>query len=163
MVDRAQTPKRPSCLWRVVLVVSLALNLAVAGIVVGSLVSGRSGPDGPRSFDLGQGAMTRVLEPAERRQIGRNLRSNRALRDMNPREGVSAMVAAITADPFDPKALEQVMMQQSERIGSVQTQARAAFLDTITNMTPERRAEFAADLAEEMSKPRRTQSRGSGG
>ena len=41
MADLVQT--RPSRIWRIVLVVSLALNLAVAGMIGGALVSGRFG------------------------------------------------------------------------------------------------------------------------
>lgn len=160
MADPTLPGKKPSRLWRAVLVISLALNLAVAGIVIGAVVSGRTGEGGPRSFDLGVGPMARALAPNERRQITRSLRDSRALRDLNPRGRVDRMVAVIVADPFDPAALQTLMAEQSAKVDVMQAQAQSAFLQTITDMTPERRAAFAAALSEELSRPRSPRPRG---
>jgi len=59
--------QQPRKLWRIVLVISLALNLAVVGVVGGFMVrsSGDKGP--PRSFDVGLGPIGRALDREDRR------------------------------------------------------------------------------------------------
>lgn len=163
MADPTRPAGKPRRLWRIVLVISLALNLAVAGVVGGALLSGRSGDGGPRAFELGLGPLTRTLAPSERREIGRSLRRSGALRQMNPREGYREMAAAIGADPFDVSALQAAMTAQSRRFDTAQDAARAAFVAMITEMTPERRAELAAALLDDLQRPRGQQSGGSEG
>lgn len=160
--DKMPTP-RPNRLWRIVLVVSLALNLAVVGVVVGSAMSGRLGKDPPRSFDLGLGPVSRALDKDERREIGRSLRQNAALRDVNLRDRVTDMVAALTAEPFDPDALRGVMDAQAAGMANVQATAQGALVEQIVAMTPERRRAFAAQLTEELSRERPRRNRSSGG
>ena len=145
---------KPKRLWRVVLVVSLALNLAVVGIIAGSIVSGRFGDGPPRSFDLGLGPMSRALEPKERRDIGRNLRENRVLRDYDLRGRIDGIVAALQAEPFDEAALRALLAEQASRVANVQVKAQDAFVAVVADMTPERRAIFAETLREELSKVR---------
>ncbi len=124
-MDNDKTPPvRPRRLWRIVLVASLALNLAVGGIVAGSVVSGRLGKGPPRSFDLGLGPIARALEPQERRAIGRNLRQNRALRDLDLRGRVDEVIALLRAEPFDPQALEALMDQQAAEVAGFQARAQ---------------------------------------
>ncbi|WP_108815329.1 periplasmic heavy metal sensor [Loktanella sp. Alg231-35] len=163
MAENPSLPAKPRRIWKIVLVLSLALNLAVAGIVVGSVASGRAGPDGPRNFDLGVGPMTRALNREERRTLSRNLRESRALRDLNPRERIGGLVAALQAEPFDPAALQTQLEEQSQKMDGVQMQAQAAFLALVSDMTPERRQAFAAQLSEELSRPRPFRERRSGG
>jgi len=163
-MDNDKTPPvRPRRLWRIVLVASLALNLAVGGIVAGSVVSGRLGKGPPRSFDLGLGPIARALEPQERRAIGRNLRQNRALRDLDLRGRVDEVIALLRAEPFDPQALEALMDQQAAEVAGFQARAQDAMLEQIIAMTPERRRAFATHLTEEMARERQSGPRKSGG
>ena len=154
---------RPSRLWRIILVISLALNLAVAGVVVGSMVSGRTGDGPPRSFDLGIGPIARALSPQERRDVGRSLRQDRVLRDVDLRARGTGMVDALKAEPFAPADLRVFLEEQNVQMGNVQSKAQDALLRTIAEMTPERRQEFADQLAQELSKSRPRQRRSSGG
>ncbi len=163
MADDKTPQARPSRLWRVVLVLSLALNLAVIGVVVGSAGSGRWGDGPPRSFDLGLGPIARALEPQERRAIGRKLREDRSLRDFDLRDRVNRVVAALQADPFEPDVLRALLAEQSERITAVQATAQEVVVEQITAMTPERRRAFADQVLEEMSRARSLRDRSSGG
>lgn len=163
MADDKTPQARPSRLWRIVLVLSLALNLAVIGVVVGSAASGRWGDGPPRSFDLGLGPIARALEPQERRAIGRQLREDRSLRDFDLRDRVNRVVAALQADPFDPAVLRVLLAEQSERITAVQATAQEVVVEQITAMTPERRRAFADKVLEEMSRARGPRDRSSGG
>jgi uncharacterized membrane protein len=107
--------------------------------------------------------MTRALTRQERREIGRRLRESRGLRDLNPRERIGGLVAALQADPFDPAVLQALLDTQSQKMDDVQMRAQVAFLALVTDMTPERRAEFAAQLSEALSRPRPFRDRSSGG
>jgi uncharacterized membrane protein len=163
MADHDKTAMRPSRLWRIILVCSLALNLAVAGVVVGSMASGRLGDGPPRSFDLGIGPITRALSPQERRDVGRSLRQDRVLRDVDLRGRVNGMVDALKADPFAPEALRAFLEAQNAQMANVQGKAQDALLETIADMTPARRQEFADQLQQELSKARPRPPRSSGG
>lgn len=163
MADDNTLTQRPSRLWRIVLALSLALNLAVVGLVVGSLASGRMGDGPPRSFDLGLGPVSRALSQEERRDIGRSLRQDRVLRDFDFRDRINGMTDILTTEPFDPDALAVLMDAQAARITSVQAKAQDAFLEQIVAMTPERRRAFADQLMQEMSKDRPRRESRSGG
>lgn len=163
MAEDQMPTQKPGRVWRVVLVLSLALNLAVAGIVIGSVASGRAGDGPPRSFDLGLGPVSRALAPNERRDIGRSLRQDGVLRDFDLRGRINGMTEVLTAEPFDPGALRLLMSEQSERIARVQARAQDAFIEQIVAMTPERRREFADQLKQELSKDRPRRGPKSGG
>ena len=70
---------KPHRLWRIVLVVSLALNVAVIGGVAGLAISGRAADGPPQRFMFDFGPLGRVLDPADRRAIGNALRRNGAI------------------------------------------------------------------------------------
>ncbi|MEL6685340.1 MAG: periplasmic heavy metal sensor [Pseudomonadota bacterium] len=163
MAEKPMPTARPSRLWRIVLVVSLALNLAVVGVVVGSVVSGRAGDGPPRSFDLGIGPIARALEPQEKRAVSRSLRQDRSLRNLDFRGRVNDMVTALRAEPFDADALRALMADQAAAVSDIQTKAQDATLELIVAMTPERRRAFADQVAEELSRVRPPRSRNSGG
>jgi len=163
MAEDKLPPARPSRLWRTVLVVSLALNLAVVGVVVGSLLSGKMRDGPPRSFDLGLGPVSRALEPQERRSIGRSLRQDGSLREFDLRGRVDGMVTALKAEPFDADALRALMDEQAAGMAGIQAKAQAATIEQIIAMTPERRRAFADQLVEELSRIRPPRGRDSGG
>ncbi len=163
MVDQEPQAAKPRRLWRIVLVLSLALNLAVVGVVAGSVISGRFGDGPPRSFDLGLGPVTRALTQDERRDIARALRRDGELRRFDLRARVTGMVDAIQAEPFDEATLRGLMAEQASRFSAVQAKAQDAFVATVAQMTPERRAAFAAQLRDELSRARPERARTSGG
>jgi len=140
-------PAERKSLWKVVLIVSLALNLLVAGFVVGTLVSGRLGDGAPRNFELGVSPVARALTASERRAVGRDLRRARVLRDLAPREHAADVVAVLQAQTFDPQALRAAFAAQGAELLDVQDRASDALVEVIARMTPERRAAFAADIA----------------
>ena len=154
MDDQQKISARPKRIWQIVLVCSLALNFAVAGVVVGSFASGRLGEGPPRSFDLGLGPISRALAPQERREVGRSLRRDSVMRDFDLRGRVSGMVRALKADPFEPESLRAYLTEQNAQMAAVTSKAQDALLVTIGQMTPERRAEFADQLLQELSKVR---------
>jgi hypothetical protein len=154
MADQLKAPAQPKRIWRIVLVVSLALNLAVAGVVGGTLISGRAGDGPPRSFDLGISPIARALSPEERREVTSSLRRDRVMRGADLRGRADAIVTALKAEPYDPDVMRGLLQEQAAQVATVQGKAQDAFLDAITQMTPERRADFADQLENELSKER---------
>lgn len=161
MADDVTPRAKLSRRMRVLLVLSLALNLAVIGLIVGAGVAGRFGDRPPRSFDFGLGPVARALESDERRAIGRALRRDGALRGYDMRQGASDMVAALRAEPFEPDRLRELMALQAAHVGQMQRSAQDALLDQITAMTPERRAAFAEKLEQELQRGRTRRDEGS--
>ena len=163
MADQELKSGKPSRLWRIVLVVSLALNLAIAGLFVGSATSGRlkSGP--PPNFEIGLGPIGRALAPEERRVIRRSLVQDRGLRELNMRGRMSEIVATLETDPFEAAKMEALMSEQITRTINLQETVQGALLNVITDMTPARRAEFGQALSEQMQRGKSDRDRPSGG
>jgi uncharacterized membrane protein len=146
----ADVQTRPSRIWRTVLVISLALNLAVAGIIGGAMVSGRFGDRPAARIDFGVGPVARALTEVERRAIGRELRADRSLRGHDFRGQMAAVAAALRADPYDPAATRALLEDQAARLSQLQARARMAVLDRIAEMPPDRRRAFADRLEQEL-------------
>ena len=157
MAEREQKAGR---LGRVVLVISLAINLAVAGLVAGTLISGGFGGKPPRQIDLGLGPVVQALTPPQRREIAMGLRRDGAFQRPNLRGDHDAIVDALTADPFVPDALRAVLQEQSDLIAQTQARAQDALVETVTGMTTQERRAFADRLMREMHKTRRRPSGG---
>jgi uncharacterized membrane protein len=156
MSDPQTTNPRAAGGWRWLLVVSLAINLAVAGLFAGWVITGRAGGP-PRGFDLAIGPFARALDREDRRWIMRELTEGREAHA--PRSAADraadrqAIVAAVSTEPFDAAALGQAMDEMRERGDSLQRATQAALVARIAAMTPEQRAAFAARLATELDGP----------
>lgn len=143
MRDAAAAPA-----WmRWLLLASLALNLLVAGLVVGDALV--DGPRGPRPTDLALGAVAEALEPSDRRAILHALRGRHDLRPFGreePGAALAALAGAARADPFDRAAAEAALEAQGARVERAEAAVRAALLDHLAAMAPAERAAFADRL-----------------
>ncbi len=148
MQSNTTSPKKSiSRATRILLVVSLALNLLVGGVIVGAVLSGKAG--GPPRFDLNLGPYVRALAPEQRRQIGEALRGRDDLRPLGPRErriNKTAFITALNADPFDATVIEDQLSDQRNRTTRLVDAGQAALVDIIRNMTAEERSAFADRL-----------------
>jgi uncharacterized membrane protein len=149
----ADTPRRRRWLtWA--LVASLGLNLIGVGIIGGAIIKGP--PPGPMpGFSLWR--YGHALPDPYRRDLGKALRQS--ARDWaGPRETLrgqpQAMAAALTADPFDPAAVEATLDRQAEMLGELTARGSALLIAQITRMSPEDRAAYAAALLAEQDKRR---------
>lgn len=129
---------------KLLLIVSLALNLAVAGLVGGHALRAWQRPPFDKverepGLDRRQTRLLRMVPEAEREEAKRILLArqdeiDRARREM--REAHMALIEAIRKEPLDPEQLEQALTRRHEasgafwQIGSEQLVAIARRLDS---------------------------------
>ena len=135
---------------RIVLFVSLALNLAVAGLVLGAVASHRFGRDDhPSRLDRAGGPLTEALSAADRRAIAKALRQ--AAREERPtradiRAEYQAVIAALRARPYDAEALREAVERQSQGLKRRVDLGREILLHRLAGMSDDERAAFAGRL-----------------
>ena len=156
-----QTPRRGlGRAGKVLLYVSLALNLAIAGIVIGAVVLGsdRAHDRGPPSGgEVGLRPVMQALSPEDRRSMVREVRKElrplgRSRAEM--RALMEDFVGAIAAVPYDHARVEALVKAQTDEAEIRLDVASGVFLKRLAGLTDEERLEFSERLAEEMSRPR---------
>lgn len=164
-----ETPNSgPGRLLKAVLVISLALNLAVAGLFVGSIVKGRA--DGPRPHavrDLGFGFFGPALTDQDRRALRRafveqapDLRGAR----QEMRQDLAEVLAAIRSTPFDGARLRAALDRSTLRATERRALGEALILDHLAGLDAAERAAFADRLEKGLRRraPLRDGARGPG-
>lgn len=142
---------------KIALAISLALNLAVAGVVGGAMLKGGGGHHGDMVRDLDFGPFTQAFDPNDRvalrdRFLDRVPEFRAARREM--RADFTAVLAALRADPFDAAALGAALSGQSERAAKNLAIGQALVADHIAAMTPQARKAFADRLEANLTKGR---------
>ncbi|MFV0514898.1 MAG: periplasmic heavy metal sensor [Jhaorihella sp.] len=170
MSDRDQ-PRQGRCpRWmRVLLGLSLALNLLVAGLAAGAALRyGRAGEmhQPPRSL---AGAMIRELPQQDRRAL-RALARDDLARDGNGgyrarrRAEASAVADALRAVPFDTAILRSLLDDQNRRRAAIRDELREAWLARVAAMGDTERAAYADRVEQAMRRGGpRGRHRGGGG
>lgn len=151
--DTNTAPQRRSPVWmRVLLGVSLALNLAVVGIVAG--VALRFGGDDRPGHPPRMGSATIRALPAEDRRAILNRARAEVKTTRRPRSDVAEMAALLRAAPYDHGALEALVAERrAQRQGWI-TAMQGAWLEHVATMTEAERMDYAQAL-EEAGKDRR--------
>jgi uncharacterized membrane protein len=146
------TPTPGTGRWlKIVLGVSLALNLAVIGIVSGAAIKAHRGDAGrpPDVRELNFGPFSEALSRPQRRDLLRGFISDRAgVRDLRGQIGkeFQAVLEAVRANPFDPAALDVALSTQGRGTAERLDRGRKALQAVILAMTPEERADYADRL-----------------
>jgi uncharacterized membrane protein len=136
---------------RVLLFVSLALNLLVAGLVLGDILTLTGGGPGrgPRPAELALGPVARALDEDDRRAILDSLRGDPDLRPLGRGEvetGLRELATTLRADPFVPDAFRAALTMQNRLVIDAQAAVQGALLTQVEVMSPEERAAFADRL-----------------
>lgn len=136
---------------RALLVASLALNLAVAGLAAGWAL--RHGGDHaghhPARLDMAGGPLTRALSDQDRRAIGREMRAAwRASAGNGPSIGESfdALVIDLRAVPFDAGRVAAQMRAQRDGFAARFKMGQEVLLTHLTAMSDAERAAYADRL-----------------
>ncbi|MCF6273017.1 MAG: periplasmic heavy metal sensor [Rhodobacteraceae bacterium] len=151
------TQKNPaSRSWvKILLIVSLGVNLAIIGLVIG--LSLKEKPR--RSPPPDAVAFLSFALPKEHRDELRaqllsrrdELRANRAaLADMRRQ-----MITALEAKPFEISAVEEILQRQRARFLALGELAHSALLERISLLTPEERAAYVVSLEKRGGRARR--------
>lgn len=142
-----QAPATPRGV-KIALALSVALNLAVAGLAVGAWLG--DGPHrGGMPRDMSFGPFSEALDDTDRRAIRKTLmeklgefREQRAA----ARAEVETLLVALRADPFDAAALKTALAALEARNAERLELGRSLIETRLIEMTPAERAAFADRL-----------------
>ncbi|MBW4708464.1 periplasmic heavy metal sensor [Roseobacter sp. YSTF-M11] len=161
---QTDTDRKPgaSRRFKILLGVSLALNLAVAGLIVGTMIRhGEAGRAGFRTAGLGAYGLPYMiaLPNREKRAVIRAVRQNGAtgVPDRATRRALySDVLTALRASPFNPEQLSAAVTRQATTSIAVQKSALEAWLRVVGQMTDAERAAYARDVQDVLRRgPRR--------
>ncbi|WP_299505626.1 periplasmic heavy metal sensor [uncultured Roseobacter sp.] len=154
MADEMDPKPRLARRYKVLLGVSLALNLAVAGLVAGTAFRhGGDGMRGMRSAGFGAYGLPYMiaLPKAERRDVIRAVRADRegGVPDRAARRALySEVLTALRSTPFDAEKLSVAMSGQADAAIRVQKSAQSAWLEVISQMSDAERSAYANEVEE---------------
>ena len=158
--DKAMTPDvlpQPSVRWvRIALAISLAINLGIAGVVVGAMLRD-GGPmhNANLARDLGFGPFTEALSKADRAELRRAfLAKVPEMRDGRRamREDIGALLTKLRATPLDIEGLRAAFVRQKARNMERLELGQQLIFDLIVGMTDEARKDFAGRLEQSLAK-----------
>ena len=144
------TTKTKTLRW--VLVASLALNLAVGGMMLGNVL--RGGPDGRDMMrDMGFGPYDAALRPQDRDTLRAALRHKSS--DLKASRAVAGadllqVFTSLRATPFDPAALGAAMTAQQDHLATRMQFGTDAMRDFLISLSPQERLGFADRLEERL-------------
>lgn len=134
---------------RILLFVSLALNLIVVGLAAGAFFGGsHKSPRLPRETDF-MGAFTQALSDRDRREVGREIRRH------HRREGIDraaarvefeAMLTLIRSTPFDADDLRALLTKQARQGADRRAAAQDIWLSRVASMTDAERQDYADQI-----------------
>ncbi len=131
------------------LIVSLGLNLIVAGLMVGAKVSGHGPHKRVGMPGFGMRGFVQALPRDKRAELRAQFRDNRSKMRANGKamhKSMDTIRAVIAMQPFDAEALHTAFTNQRAQVTSVTQDAQDAFVKIIADMSDAERAEFAENL-----------------
>ena len=156
-MDEAAIAKPTSGRWlRIALAISVALNLAILGLVAGALIRNH-GPmqDGAMARDLGFGPFTEALSDQDRKKL-RQAFLAKAPEFRDDRRAMrlesTALLDQLRAVPFDADGLRKVFDSQHQRNTERLNLGQTLMLDLVVGMTDEERLAFASRLEVQLAK-----------
>lgn len=152
----AAAPRSPRWM-RLALVLSLALNLAVIGVVAGAVLGhSKRLPRPPMVNDLGFGPYTDALSAEDRRAL-RSAFIERAPEFGELRKVMRAdfdrLLVILRAEPYDAAAAAEVIAAQRDRARQGFDLGHELLMERLETMPPAGRAAFADRLEQVLSRP----------
>lgn len=132
------------------LAASLAVNLAVAGLVIGAAMHGGFPGRGGMPRDMHFGPFSDALAAGDRDALARTLFERAPdMREMRRfmRQDLDLIIAVLAQEPFDPAALDTALTAQARRVTDALSLSQQALKDLLVAMTPQERQAFAERLA----------------
>ena len=157
MSDRTETekpaPKRRLRRW--LLPASLALNLLLAGVIVGGMLSHRHDP-GPKDRRFGFGPLEQAVPQEARQKLAPVFERERAnMRDAfrELRSARNDMQKAMLGQPYDPDAAARALEEVRDRSAAMQDVMHNLMLAINERLTPEERRQFLDALERPLNRP----------
>ena len=143
---------------KIALILSLAANLLVAGIVGGAILNHERRGFVPRAEDVGFGPFTEALDDKDRRFLRDEFmkRSPRDFRDIRDeaRAGFDTLLSALRAPQWDEAPVRAAFEAQRTRTEERIALGQDLMLDRIGQMTAEERAAFADRIEKALKRGR---------
>lgn len=157
-LDPAPKPRWPR--WaKLLLITSLAANLAVVGLVVGANMRGPIATADRMSLPIeGFRRVHRAMPGPDQAALRADLRDRHDRIRAHRKQintGRRAFLAVLTAEPYSEADLKQILEGQAQSWSDISAEARALLLKRITAMTPEARTIFAQNLDRELKRRQR--------
>lgn len=146
--EGARTPR----VVKVILFISLALNLVVVGLIAG-LWADKGAPrrdGGPSGV-----AFMRALEPDDRRGLALELRGMRKGDRAAQRAEITRALEMLRSDPFEPAAFASILDAMTDRGQTLRRMGQDALLKRVAEMTAAERAAYADRLEARLSASKR--------
>ena len=143
----ASTDLKPRNLWKILFGISLALNLLIVGALGGAMLRVGKGPvvKHRTSGNLYMRALNFEDKKALRKELFKNKDSRKVIR-AKEHSSYSSAVKILRKYPFDRKALEDLLDQQTKYSKSRPSSARVVLITQIENMTKEERLIYSKRL-----------------
>ena len=134
-------------LWKILFGISLAINLLIIGALGGALSRAGKGPmvKHRTSGFLYMRALNFEDKKVLRKKLLRNKDSRKIIR-AKEHSSYSSAIKILKKDPFDRKAFEDLLDEQTRYSKSKLSSARAALVAQIANMTKEERLVYSQRL-----------------
>ncbi|MCB6178352.1 periplasmic heavy metal sensor [Rhodobacter sp. Har01] len=146
---------------KALLALSLALNLAIAGLAAGAYLRD-GGPPGRGDRDFGFGPLGEALSREDRKALRLAFLENfPALKDGRAalRGDFGALIAVLRADPLDPAALDAALATIAARNAEMLATGRDLIARYLKELTPAARAGFADRLDKALTRAGRREHR----
>jgi len=142
--------QKPRRLWKVIFVLSLALNVAIVGVVIGTTWRFQDKPPRP-TFTVSESSSIylRALDKTHRRELARKLRrADGKLKNVRAEitQWFEQAITVLRTEPFDSDAFEQVMQAHSNRAEMRMQEARSILLKHLIALSAAERAAYADRL-----------------
>ncbi len=149
----ASKPTRSPLWMRILLLASLAVNLLIVGVVVGTVTSSPGDPErGERlrgARDLAPPPFVLAIEREDRRALLRSLReaTDSEGRDRaQVRADLQSILEALRSDSFEPDAVRSLLGAERSRSRTRQEAGEDLLVDYLTALSPEERRAYADRL-----------------
>jgi len=153
-VKQDKTRSRAPLWLRILLAVSLALNLLVLGLVGGAMLR-FGGPDGMRPPPRSIGAtLFRELPREDRNALLSRPHGSHGDRRARLKADALAVSTAMRATPFDQEALKAILDTQATHREGLHKSVQQAWLTRVANMSDAKRRAYADRLDHALSHPR---------
>lgn len=155
-MKETEVSRRPGRWVRILLFVSLALNLLIVGLATGFFLNGPPNPHGDRNDPVLP--YTRALDEGQQREVRRALRRSFASDGRQVRDGYlsdyEAALKLLRSTPFEAERISELLGAQAERGAEVRQRGQQVLSSYLAGLSPEERKAYADRLEAEVEKMR---------